>query len=135
MYEEIIKVFAMRCQEGKAFKGRIEEMQNTLEAEQEFVGGYISALSLTDEIDIIVNEEGKLQDLPINRAWVDDNGKLLDIIVGNICACRHDENGNFTSIIDSDIPVILKRLPAIMAIFDSDVFLRKEEELPEYEGA
>lgn len=133
MHEETIKVFAMRCENGRAFKGRIEEMSNTLKAEQEFVGGYISAISLTDEIDIIVNEEGKLQDLPINRAWVDDKGKILDLIVGNVCACRHDDNGNFTSILDSDIPVIIKHLPAIMVILDTTVFLRVEEDLFDYE--
>lgn len=128
-----MKIFAMRCDRDKIYKGRIEEIDDTLEAKQEFVGGIIQCISLTDEIDIILNDEGKLMGLPFNRVWRDKNGNILDILVGNIFACRHDYDGNFTSILEDDIPVVLENLPAIMGAIDRNVFIRREEDLSDYE--
>lgn len=135
MFEETIKVFAMHCDTEKlqVYKGRIEELPNTLEAKQKFVGGLITVVGLTDELDVVANDEGKLEHLLPNRAWLDDKGNVLDILVGNLMVCRFDDEGNFTSIKESDVPVILKRLPAIMAILERTICLRSEEELPEYE--
>lgn len=42
------------------------EIDNTLEALQELVGGYIETVSLPGGIVMIVNEEGKILRLPIN---------------------------------------------------------------------
>ena len=39
------------------------EIENTLEAEQKFVGGLIECTALTEEIDLVCNEEGWLIDL------------------------------------------------------------------------
>lgn len=39
---------------------------NTLEAFQEAVGGYIEAVTVTDDAVIICNEEGRLRGLPVN---------------------------------------------------------------------
>lgn len=135
MFEETIKVFAMRVDEEKlkVYKGRIEELPNTLEAKQKFVGGLITVVGLTDELDIIANDEGKLEPLLPNRAWLDEAGNVLDVLVGNIMVCRFDNEGNFTSVLDSDIPIILKRLPAIMAILGRNICLRIEDDLPEYD--
>ncbi len=133
MKEKKIKIFAMRCEEGKVYKGRIEEIENSLEAKQRFVDGHIQVIGLTDEIDLVLNDEGKLDGLPLNRVWLGKDGNILDILVGNVLACRFDSKGDFTSILESDIPVILERLPAIMAVLDKNVFVRNEEDLPEYE--
>lgn len=133
MKEKKIKIFAMRCEEGKVYKGRIEEIENSLEAKQRFVDGYIQVIGLTNEIDLVLNDEGKLNGLPLNRVWLGKDGTILDILVGNVLACRFDSEGDFTSILESDIPVILERLPAVMAVLDKNVFVRNEEDLPEYE--
>lgn len=135
MYEKTIKVFAMRVDEKKlkVYRGRIEELPNTLEAKQKFVGGLITVVGLTDELDIIANDEGKLEHLLPNRAWLDEAGNVLDILVGNLMVCRFDNEGNFTSVLESDIPVILNRLPAIMAVLGRNICLRAEEDLPNYE--
>lgn len=133
MKEKRIKIFAMRCEDGKVYKGRIEEIENSLEAKQRFVDGHIQVIGLTDEIDLVLNDEGKLNGLPLNRVWLGKDGNILDILVGNILACRFDSEGDFTSILESDIPVILERLPAVMAVLDKNVFVRNEEDLPEYE--
>lgn len=39
---------------------------NTLEAFQKAVGGYIETLTLCEDLVLIVNEEGLLQELPFN---------------------------------------------------------------------
>lgn len=133
MKEKRIKIFAMRCEDGKVYKGRIEEIENSLEAKQRFVDGHIQVIGLTDEIDLVLNDEGKLDGLPLNRVWLGKDGNILDILVGNVLACRFDSEGDFTSILESDIPMILERLPAVMAVLDNNVFVRNEEDLPEYE--
>lgn len=133
MKEKRIKIFAMRCEDGKVYKGRIEEIENSLEAKQRFVDGHIQVISLMDEIDLVLNDEGKLDGLPLNRVWLGKDGNILDILVGNVLACRFDSEGDFTSILESDIPMILERLPAVMAVLDNNVFVRNEEDLPEYE--
>lgn len=133
MKEKKIKIFAMRCEEGKVYKGRIEEIENSLEAKQRFVDGHIQVIGLTDEIDLVLNDEGKLDGLPLNRVWLGKDGNILDILVGNVLACRFDSEGDFTSILECDIPVILEKLPAVMAVLDKNVFVRNEEDLPEYE--
>lgn len=133
MKEKRIKIFAMRCEDGKVYKGRIEEMENSLEAKQRFVDGHIQVVGLTDEIDLVLNDEGKLDSLPLNRVWLGKDGNILDILVGNVLACRFDNEGDFTSILKSDILVILERLPAVMAVLGKNVLVRNEEDLPEYE--
>ena len=90
-------------------------------------------IGLTDEIDLVLNDEGKLDGLPLNRVWLGKDGNILDILVGNVLACRFDSEGDFISLLESDIPVILERLPAVMAVLDNNVFVRNEEDLPEYE--
>ena len=132
MKEKRIKTFAMRCEEGKVYKGRIEEIENSLEAKQKFVDGHIQVVGLTDDIDLVLNDEGKLDSLPLNRVWLGKDGNILDILVGNVLACRSDNEGDFTSILESDIPVILERLPAVIAVLGKNVFVRNEEDLPEY---
>ena len=95
------------------------EVDNTLEAEQRYVNydephGLITVLSITDEIDVIANDEGKLMNYPINRFVVDDMGGVYDMLVGNLMCVRHNSEGEFTSIREEDIPVIEKHLVAIM---------------------
>lgn len=44
----------------------IVEIENTLEALQESVGGYIEAVNIYEDACIICNEEGRLMGLPYN---------------------------------------------------------------------
>lgn len=65
----------------------------TLEEMQAMVGGYIETLSLTDGKWIVVNEEGKLNNLPLNfnaTKIIRDNG-YNDYIVGNALICNNNE--------------------------------------------
>lgn len=74
---------------------------NTLEAFQKAVGGYIETLTLCEDLVLIVNEEGLLQELPYNCKVC---GKPF---VGTVIAVgvREDE---FASIPAAHIPFVLK---------------------------
>lgn len=133
MKKEKIKVLTMRCSGDKVYKARLEEIENTLEAKQAFVGGTIQNV-VVNGIDIICNDDGKNIGLPLNRAWV-ANGMVVDVFVGNILACRHDAEGNYTDILESDIPIILSSLQPIIFIFGGRIIVNREDELPDYENS
>ena len=98
-------------------QGKLRFLDNTLEAKQKYVGGLIQCVSLTPEIDIICNDEGKLLELPANRAWIDidedGNIEVIDLLVGNILCVRHNGE-DFTSIHDEDVEVIRKHLVPVI---------------------
>ncbi len=74
-------IFVLLVQPNKYPK--LIEIDNTLEAMQEKVGGYIEQLMpFEDDIAIICNEEGKLIGLPLNRAIYKHN-KMIEIIAGD----------------------------------------------------
>lgn len=81
-------------------------IENDLKPKQEIVGGYIQCLdSGIEDIDIIINEEGKLLGLEPNIIW--SFGR--DILVGNVIFSRLNwENGEFVSLTDKDIEDIKK---------------------------
>ena len=121
MKQEKIQAYLLRENKlsGEVYKGYLAAVDNTLEAEQSYVNydaphGVITVLSITDEIDVIANDEGKLKNYPINRFVVDDMGGVYDMLVGNLMCVRHNSEGEFTSIREEDIPVIEKHLVAIM---------------------
>lgn len=104
---------------GVVYKGYLSNVDNSLEAEQAYVNynephGLIAVVSITDEIDVICNDEGKLKNLPINRFLISDDGVVLDMLVGNIMCVRHNSDGEFTSIKEDDIPIIESHLIPLM---------------------
>lgn len=61
----------------------VKEIPHTLEAFQQEVGGLIEVIyPYADLVGLVCNEEGKLLGLPLNRALIDENGKMRDIICG-----------------------------------------------------
>ena len=85
------------------------EVENTLEGLQQFVGGYIECINLTEELVLVCNEEGKNNGMPISTIWLED-GEVVEMIAGPCLVCRSDEEGEFVSIEDSDISVIREKL-------------------------
>lgn len=76
------------------------EIDNTLEAKQEIVGGYIECVYLPndDSVVLICNEEGKINGMKLNR----DIGH--DIIAGPFLILGDDyENGDFKSLSENQI--------------------------------
>ena len=54
-----------------------EKQVSTLEEMQEIVGGHIEAVNpFPEPVLLVCNEDGKAQNLPMNRAFTDENGKL-----------------------------------------------------------
>ena len=61
----------------------VNEIDTGLKSLQSEVGGWIEAVyPFEEEVALICNEEGKLSDLPLNRALMDSDGEIYDIIAG-----------------------------------------------------
>ena len=89
---------------------KVEEIENTLEAKQEIVGGYIEAVyPWEDEIALICNEEGKINNLPLNRFLFDEDGNPVDYIAGTFLICGAPiDSEDFTSVPDELIDKYMK---------------------------
>ena len=84
---------------------RSSDIDNTLEAMQSIVGGYIQAVYPFDEpVALVCNEEAKLDGLPPNRALRDEEGKIYDIICGTFFLCSAPpDSENFESMTEDQI--------------------------------
>lgn len=65
MQSSHIKVARKRPSESWEFT----EIENSLEALQAEVGGYIETLTVLSDTCLVLNEEGRLLDLPFNFRW------------------------------------------------------------------
>lgn len=69
------------CEPGRY--ARIAEIEPTLKAEQEIVGGLIDCVyPWPDMVALVCNDEGKLNGMPLNRALED-----YDVIAGTFFLC------------------------------------------------
>ena len=74
-----------------------EEGYKTL---QELVGGYIEMPYFYDDVDVVINEEGKLIGLEPNLP-VYYNGDLIDVIYGTAIIISHNDEGDTVSLTDT----------------------------------
>ena len=81
------------------------EISGDLESMQEIVGGSIQAIYPFDEpIALICNEEGKLDGLPLNRSFRDEDGTIYDVITGTFFLCgAPPEEESFASLSENQI--------------------------------
>ena len=122
-----IKVYAFKnTQQG------VEEIENSLEAEQAFVGGLIDVYSITDNLDIVFNDKGLINRLEprvvVLGENVDSEGgirELKEIIHEDCFICRHDDGRNFVSIREEDVKTIKYFVKAIISIH-ADVIIIEE---------
>lgn len=63
--------------------GEIREIENDLSTFQEIVGGNIETFRMTDDIIIVLNDEGKIEELQPNIG-VPCHNNQTEVIVGNI---------------------------------------------------
>jgi hypothetical protein len=99
MKEKNIKVVIVEPQK----PARVETISNTLQTLQGLVGGYIECVKQRG-FDIIINEEGKLEDLEPNFGILGGQ----DYIAGNAIFAGVDYNeGEFQSLSDTQINRIL----------------------------
>lgn len=90
-----------------------ETVSNDLHTFQNIVGGLITVYSIGEnyEYDVVCNDEGILLNLEPRVGVVNDNGKGWEtILFGNCFVCRHDADGNFTSLTEKDLAYIGNKL-------------------------
>lgn len=86
------------------------EIENKLQPMQKFVGGHIEVISLTEELDLIVNDDYLFNGTE-PRLILLENGKFQPcVVMGDCFVCRHNGKGKFVSIKYPDISAIQKRL-------------------------
>lgn len=96
------------------------DIENTLEAFQEQVGGYIEVVHIMPGIVIVCNEEGKILNFPENRTIIsiyDDAPADWDIICGDFIICGVDG--------EDFLELTAKETAAVKELFkDKTVFIR-----------
>src|SRR5659263_91638 len=79
---------------------KVVTISSNLKTMKKLVRGLIKEIMPFEEkITIILNEEGKNDGLPLNRALKDSKGNLVDIIAGDFFICSA-KGENFTSLTD-----------------------------------
>ena len=64
------------------------ELNHRLEEMQKAVGGSVQILyPFGEPVALVYNEEGKLLNLPLNRALRDEEGQIYDIVSGTFFLC------------------------------------------------
>lgn len=77
---------------------KVVQIGSDLKSLQQAVGGWIEAVyPWEDKAAIILNEEGKINQLPLNRALRTEDGEIYDITAGNMLVVGLGEE-NFTSL-------------------------------------
>lgn len=106
---------------------KAQEITNELEDLQKIVGGYIEIPYLSrvfneNEIDVIINEEGKFIDgLKPEIAVVDgETERMLDVVYGNCIFASHDEEGNTIELNAKQIAIIEKELALAVMLYDKN---------------
>lgn len=118
-----MKVYGFKENEQGIEEG-IMEVENTLKALQEFVGGYIQVYPIGDLL-VVLNEEGKINGMKPVAAYVEGEDQIVDIFYGNILLCRSQKE-EFTDIKDSDVELIKSKIKKIIAMFGNRIVLYKE---------
>ena len=106
-----IKVIIKRPDE---LYGHVCNISSSLENLQKIVGGYIETVHLTDDVVIICNEEGKLQNLPFNMNL--HNEELVGTII--VCGIQFDEL--------SDLEVSFDEWKYVVDVFNSEYLVAPE---------
>lgn len=98
-------------------KFEVKEIGTELEDLQAIVGGYIEIPFLSNvfrdnEIDVIINEEGKfIEDCKPQIAIVDGETKqILDVVHGNCIFASHNEEGDTIGLTEEQMNVVIKEL-------------------------
>ena len=96
-------------------------IDNTLKSLQNEVGGCIQAIyPWNDLAAIVADDEGKLKDKPFNRALLDEDGRIYDIISGSFLIVGLAEE-SFCSLTDEQAEKFAKLFEA------PEMFLAGEE--------
>ena len=108
-------------------KPMVQDIGFDLESMQRIVGGSIQTVYPFDEpVALICNEEGKLLNLPLNRALRDKAGEVYDIISGTffLCAAPPDSE-RFVGLTDQQAKTYMERfaMPEMFLDVGGDLFV------------
>lgn len=90
----------------------VRAIENSLQAQQKIVGGYIEPIDLSfnretgRKVSMVVNEEGKLEELPHNRTLViirDEIIAFMDEIAGTFYVNAWDDEGESVGLTEKEI--------------------------------
>ena len=108
-------------------KPMVQDIGSDLESMQKIVGGSIEAIYPFEEpVALICNEEGKLLNLPLNRALRDDAGKVYDILSGTFLLCTAPQDSDcFTSLTDQQAKMYMEwfAVPEMFLNVDGALFV------------
>ena len=88
------------------------ELEHDLESMRRCVGGTIEAVYEPGgrNAALICNDEGKLLNLPLNRALRDEEGEIYDVIVGTFFVCgAPPDSESFASLTDEQVNYWMER--------------------------
>lgn len=104
---------------------KAQDIGENLEDLQKIVGGYIEIPYLGDtfrsnDIDVIINEEGKLiGGLKPEIAVVNEKqGNILDIVYGNCIFASHDEEGNTVGLTEEQMQIVMEELETVIELMN-----------------
>ena len=105
----------------------VQNIDDTLTSMQQIVGGTIQAVYPFEEpVALICNDEGKLLNLPLNRALRDSSGAIYDIVAGTffLCAAPADSD-HFESLTDEQVQTYVERfaVPEQFIKNNGDIFV------------
>ena len=108
-------------------KPMVRDIGSDLDSMQKIVGGPIEAVyPFVEPVALICNEEGKLLNLPLNRALRDDEGNVYDIISGTffVCAAPPDSD-RFVGLTDQQAKAYMERfaMPEMFLNVGGDLFV------------
>ena len=105
----------------------VQNIGSGLASMRQIIGGSIQAVYPFDEpVALICNDEGKLLNLPLNRALRDSNGAIYDIVAGTffLCATPADSD-RFESLTDEQAQTYMERfaMPEQFIKVNGDIFV------------
>lgn len=88
----------------------VTDIDYTLKAMQRVVDGHIEITYpfANKKIALICNEEGKINDLPLNRTITDETGEVIDYIAGDFFICQRNDKMDFESLSEENIKICTK---------------------------
>ena len=107
------------------------DIEPALETLQNLVGGYIECVyPFEEDVCLIDNEEGKILNLPLNRALRDEDGALIDIIAGTFLVVAFTDD-TFADLTDEQVEHYshLYRYPEIFVSIDGQITALPAKEL------
>ena len=118
-------VVAMLLQPGK--EAELISIKPSFQKIEELVGGLADITwPINERFCIAVNDTGKLDGLPLNRALRDKGGRIVDIYAGDIVILGCGKRGGFVDLEEDEIGKLFKRFGKPEFGWKTEEFLEKD---------